>query len=222
MGSPGIATAPRITITMAITIANTGRSMKKRAMDYSALAGPPAAGFFCHGTGLTVAPGRTVSRPSTITRSPALQTLVDDPRFAHPRAGFHRARLYLVVRCHHVDHLYALVLLHRALRHQEGAGAVLGNIAYAAELSRQQLVLRIGELRLHLQRARARVHLVQRIGDFARVREFGIIRQQQVQFGRLLRRPPLQFQIMRFTHLEPHPDRIQRHDGGERLGRVRA
>src|SRR5215475_5266692 len=31
MGSPGIATAPRITITMAITIANTGRSIKKRA-----------------------------------------------------------------------------------------------------------------------------------------------------------------------------------------------
>ena len=33
IGKPGIATAPRMTITMAITIAKTGRSIKKRAMN---------------------------------------------------------------------------------------------------------------------------------------------------------------------------------------------
>ena len=41
----GIATAPRMTITMAITIANTGRSMKNRAMRYSAFACAGGGGF---------------------------------------------------------------------------------------------------------------------------------------------------------------------------------
>ena len=54
----------------------------------------------------------------------------------------------LVVRAHGEDRLHVLLLLHGALRHQDGARA-LGHLhADAAELAGKQGVLRVGESRL--------------------------------------------------------------------------
>ena len=86
----------------------------------------------------------------------------------------------LVARAHREDGLYALVLLHRALRHQDHAGAVLGNIADAPELAGKQPVLRIGEFGLQLQRAGPRVHLIERVRHFAGLRKHRVIGQNQL------------------------------------------
>src|ERR1035441_6190994 len=64
-----------------------------------------------------------------------LQSLFDQPGIADARAGLHRTGFDLVPGAHDEDALYALVLLHGALRHQNHAGAMLGNVADAPELA---------------------------------------------------------------------------------------
>jgi len=69
IGSRWIITRPPITVTIEITIATIGRSMKKRDIGY--FAAPGAAGGACAATGFTVIPSRTFWSPSTTIRSPA-------------------------------------------------------------------------------------------------------------------------------------------------------
>ena len=74
-GSARIATSPAITMTIEMTDAKTGRSMKNFEITArpffaadAALVASTAGGYI--GTGLTGAPGRTLITPSTMTRSP--------------------------------------------------------------------------------------------------------------------------------------------------------
>src|SRR5512147_1990047 len=79
IGRPDIATSPRITVTMEITIATIGRLTKKRAMAYFAFpasaagSAAPGAVAAATGLGLTTEPSRTFWRPSTTTFSPGFR-----------------------------------------------------------------------------------------------------------------------------------------------------
>ncbi len=81
MGRLGMATAPRITITMAITIAKTGRSIKNRAMGQ----------FPCfrssYGCGWTSGAGPHAQLPFDDHAFAGLQALLDNPQFADAIAG---------------------------------------------------------------------------------------------------------------------------------------
>ena len=97
------------------------------------------------GTGFTTRPGATFCMPSTTTRSPADQPLVDDPEGAAPRACLHVARDDGVTRTHDVDELSAQALLHGALRNGERALAREAFESHAHELSWQQAPVGVGE-----------------------------------------------------------------------------
>src|SRR5438067_188299 len=147
-------TAPRMMITMAITIANTGRSMKKRAMELEPrfLLGTERLRSYLH------------SRPDSQLALDddfiaGLQALLHDPVIAYALPCLYRVRLHLVSGADGIDRLYILDLLHGTLRHQDCIFALIRPEAHPPKLARQQAALGIRKTRLHLERSRARIHL---------------------------------------------------------------
>jgi len=88
------------------------------------------------------------------------------------------------------------------------------------ELPGQQRVLWIWETGLQLERAGLRIYLVECVLNAALLRKFRSVRQDQTQRRLKQRGIFLEREVARFGHLESYPDRIQRHDGGERLRRI--
>ena len=123
MGKPDIATRPSSTMMMEITMATMGRLTKNSAtgLVLDLIGGGGAAGVDAEaatGTAFTVIPSRRRCSPSTTTRSPGLQALVDHPQVAHARAHLDAANADLVLRIDHRDIVTVLQFLHGALQHQ--------------------------------------------------------------------------------------------------------
>src|SRR5689334_23253033 len=125
-----MATAPSRTITIAITIAKTGRSIKKRAILLGlGLAGRSSnGGFFAVGHRMNDDPGPGGEQAFHDDSIAGLESLLDQPGFPDPRPGFHRPRLHDVAGAERVYRLQALVLLDRTLRNQNDSGAMCGDV----------------------------------------------------------------------------------------------
>ena len=153
-----MATAPRMTVTMAITIAKTGRSMKKLAM--ATVRCRRRAGAACRrggrrqGIGVTLRRARAFCRPSTITVSPAAspcsttqrsptRSPVDD-RCAPARRS---CRPTVSTDCRPCSSWTAFCGTSMAFGRSASAHA------HAAELPGQQRLIGVGETHLHFERA---------------------------------------------------------------------
>src|SRR4051794_19697316 len=219
MGSPGIATAPRMMMTIAITIAKTGRSMKNFAM----WSGPllfRGGGRFLVRRGIDDRPRPHREQAFDDHAVAGLETLFYEPRVANTGAGLHGTHLNLVIRANGVDALQALVLLHGTLRDEDDAGAMVGDEADASELAGEQRVLWVRELGLNFEGASLGVDLVERVGHAAGVGELGIVGEDELELrtvgcdAAFARR---ELEILSLAHFEADPDRVQRDDGGEGL-----
>ena len=107
----------------------------------------------CHALATTGEPARTRWMLSTMTWSPGLQPLLDDPVGADPAAGHHVARPGGVAH-DDVDELASERLLHGRLRHEHGVVAGGAEEARAHELAGQDAPLGVAELGAQPERAR--------------------------------------------------------------------
>src|SRR4051812_5801288 len=115
---------------MAITIANTGRSIKKRAMASDPRLPIRLKWFRCY----------RHSRPDSqlafyhdlVSR---LQALLHNPVIAYTLAGGYRAGFHLITGADGINSLHTLYLLHGALRHQDRAFSLIRPEANAPELA---------------------------------------------------------------------------------------
>ena len=187
IGSRVMATAPMMTMTMEITIATIGRRMKKEPMAHF----PPAGAGLAAGAGAAscfgtmVMPSRSRWKPSTHHALAALQALLDDPLAADLLAGGHLPGLDLVARAHHHDRVGALELLHRALRHEDGALHHLRLGLHLAVEPGAERLLRIREGQVDAKRAGLGIDRAIDEEDLARVGVQRAVGEDQP--GRLLR-----------------------------------
>src|SRR5690242_10118650 len=151
-GSDLIATSPPNTVTMAITIATMGRSIKIREIILSTAlqrnqtrthsdAGPDFLRAFNHD-------------PFT-----GFQTVVDDPILVDLLADFNRTNTHFVVVANNGDLIAALQLRHGALWHHQRVVFRARDRADAAKLSRTKHVAGIRKHARESNRARLRIDL---------------------------------------------------------------
>src|SRR2546425_2368504 len=158
-----------MTITMAMTTAKTGRSMKNFAMRSASLLA----------VGLRV-DQRAGTRPLQSLDDHAvagLEALLNDPALSRALAGDDAARLHFIFRPYRHHGLHALHLLNGAQRNQDDVFLFVVVDPYAAKLAGQQVALRIGKRRLHFESAGLGVHLVDRVCEVARVGVSGSVSQ---------------------------------------------
>src|SRR5258708_24607609 len=116
MGRFGMATAPRITVTIAITIAKMGRSMKNLAITSPSSRRRRGAGV---GTRRHSHAGSNLLQPVDDDWISRLESLLDDPALVHAIARDDGPRDNRVVRPHGQHRLLSLQVLDGLLRHQQ-------------------------------------------------------------------------------------------------------
>src|SRR5512134_1424660 len=117
IGRPDIATSPRITVTMEITIATIGRLTKKRAMLLRL--GRRLRGTLAGGGGRRGLRAHHHAVPHLLQALDhdllaRLEAVLDQPEAVHPRPDLHVAELDLVARAHHREAVEVLQLGHGA------------------------------------------------------------------------------------------------------------
>ena len=171
-------------------------------------------------------PGRTASRPSTTTRSPDCRPCSISQESPMRAPAFTGAGFDLVAIAHGEHRLDALILLHRALRHQDqrrcdarprnGRGRTARGAARCCGLGNSACNSSVP--------VRGSTWLSEFV-HLAALRKDGVIGQDQFVAADLPFARPCFFlherQVLRFADFEANPDRVQRHDGGERLGCIR-
>ena len=117
--------------------------------------------------------------PSTITRSPALESLRHDVIILSLVAELDGSHLHLVFAVNDHDCFGALQLLDSALRHQNRVFSFGNRNAYAGKLSGSQIATRIWEARLDLHCSSRGIY--SSIEDFetARFRMFAVVGKDQ-------------------------------------------
>src|SRR2546430_7898029 len=184
MGRLNIETLPKITITIAITIAKIGRSIKNLAISVPHFL---ASGFFSVGPTVRPTCGTPASRAflMAIGRSPhavrygiydvprhrlldsfnndavsGFESLGHNPAFTHAFCSGDRPRLHLVFRPNDQNGLKSLQFLYGALRHKNDVLTIFDPHAKPAKLARKKSVIRVLEDRLDLNRSGLRIDLI--------------------------------------------------------------
>src|SRR6185437_10548739 len=167
-----------MTITIAMTIANTGRSIKKRATLVTCL---PGRGLIWLGCDRNA--GADVHLAFDDYAVPGFEALLNNPVVSNTIARGHRTRFDLVAGANRINGLEALHLLYSPLRNQDSGFAVICLEADAAELAWQETAFRIREARLHFESAGLRIDFIEDAFDAARVRPCRAVREDQLQIA---------------------------------------
>ncbi len=161
VGRLSIEMAPRMTVTIAMTMATIGRRMKN--LDMISFQPTEWWKWGRHRSRLLRSDGSAFPQLLQIVGDDAhagLDTAVNDPVvLAILRSELHVDDVNLVVRVNSVDLLHALQLLNSDLRNQQGVSANLGFGRDAAELARPKNIARIGERGSDADSAGLLVHL---------------------------------------------------------------
>ena len=142
-------------MTMAMTLAKMGRSMKNLEImgrpfwrlrlgpgEFWRLQLRVEPALF---SGVTCRPGMARNRPLTTTHSSPLQTFQDDAVFVHLDAEFDLAALHDILVVHQPDKGAHLVIADGHLRHQQGLLFLVQRRFHPGEHARQDDGLRIGD-----------------------------------------------------------------------------
>src|SRR5260221_4142789 len=220
-GSPTIATSPRSTVRIEMTIATTGRLMKKRAM---ALLLPRRS---CGGG----AAGRCLRRDDWSSRLDSresfhdrpvtwLQAGVDNPETAYALSRNDLPDLDLAIDPDDADLIGPLHFVDRPLRDEERSLLRLDDSTHLRVLARPQDVARVREEPYSRDRAGLHIDLTPGQQQVSLVRERRAIRQHQLQACVLHCRILLVLHVLLFAELIADADWIPLRD--DRQNRLRA
>src|ERR1043165_1232791 len=190
-GRPTIDTNPPRTMMMEMTMATTGRLMKKLAMRR-------------HHLHARLYPRETLG-DDAVAR---LQAVLDDPVAADALPRLHRLDRDDVVGADDADLLDALQLVDGALRHDERGAADVGHGADARVLPGAQDVAGIREDADGRDRAGLDVDVAAGKGDVAFVREDAAVREDQLELGIAHGRVVLELQVLLLADLVLHANGI--------------
>src|SRR5712691_5279187 len=151
IGRPTAAKAPTRTMSSAMTVENTGRSIKKLSMACALNLGRCDDRFHRR-------PWTKLAKSLHHYPISGGQAARDHPVVADTVAGDDLSRLGFVARCDHVHRLQSLQFLHRLLRDADRAGTFERSDADPYEQARPQEAIGIGHRDTHLQRSALLIH----------------------------------------------------------------
>src|SRR6202035_2385808 len=229
IGRPVIATKPRRTVRMEMTMATMGRSMKKRAMasprSRSAGGGGMISGGACRFRGRLFL--RLHARPRFDAREAldddalaGRQARFDDPQGPHPLPRLHGADLGLVAGADDRYLIAPLELVDRPLRHQHRPLFDLRHGAHLGVLAGAQEVAGVGADGDGLDGPRLDVHLAALEEHPALVGEDRAVPEHQLEVGLLrglgvLPQPLLEAHVFLLGERVEDADGVALGDGGE-------